>query len=235
MLFTLKGAVQIEGSDITSIDTTPVAPLGTIAVDGMGNAFKYVQNVAGGTTWGVGNVLMPAAATSVAATVTSSTDKKTVSKTSIASTAGAFSGYYLFVSNGGSEGDLRVIAGNDLNNIYLETALTSALNGTSALKIQHPYVCDLSTGSGQVIPVGIAMAAVTVGNYGWAQVEGVGPVKCVNGAITANKNLTTGGSTAGQAIIGVTANGPYDATNIGYVLETNTNSAKNVMAYIQIR
>lgn len=230
----LKGAVQVFPSDITAIDTTQGFPLGTRGLDDKGNEYVYVQNLATGATWAVGKVLMPAATVTAAATVTSSTDKLTISKTSWGLTAGAYSGYYVFVTNGGDEGDLKVIKGNDATNLFLETALTSALNGTSALAIFHPYVCDLTTASGQVVPVGVAMAAVTVGNYGWAQVRGVAPVIVSTGAPTAAKNIATGGATtAGQGVIGTTAKGPFDEDSIGYVFVTNTNNNKAVATILK--
>lgn len=229
----LKGAVQIFPSDITSIDTQQNFSLGVIGVDDKGNAYRYVQNVNGGSTWAVGKVLMPAAATVVAATVSSDTAKTTITAAAATWTAGQWSGYYCFVSNGGAEGDLKVIKGNDATHLFLETALSAALNGTSALSLFNPFVCDLATASGQVDPVGIAMSAVpasvtSTGTFsgGWVQIEGVAPVISTAGAMTSGKNATTGGATtAGQAVLGITAQGPYDATNIGVVLGTVGTSA----------
>lgn len=238
----LKGAVQVFPSDITVIDTVQGFALGQVGVDDKGNAYRYVKNVSGGSTWAVGKVLMPATATTVAATVSSDSTKTIITKAAAGWTAGQFGGYYVFISNGGAEGDVRVIKGNDATTLTLETALSAALNGSSALSIFHPFVCDLATASGQVVPVGIAMSAVPASvdgtstfSGGWVQVDGVAPVIMSTGAPTSGKNVTTGGATtAGQAVIGTTGNGPYDADNIGYVIGvTGTSSNKAVAVYLK--
>ena len=226
----MRGAIQVFPSDVydivSTIDGSIPFQLGDIGIDGFGNEYRFVQNVSGGTTWAEGKILMPAAATVVAATVSSDTALTTITKAAAGWTAGQWSGYYVFVSNGGAEGNLRLIKGNDATHLYLYRALSTALNGTSALSLFNPFVCDLTTISGQVDTVGIAMAAVpastaTVGYFGWAQINGVAPVISTAGAVTVNKNITTGGATtAGQGVIGTTGNGPFDASNIGIVMGT---------------
>lgn len=227
----LKGAVQIFPSDLDSNSSVQEFTLGTVGLDDKGNEYVYIK--AGGTIAN-GTVLMQSAAVAATSGLSSSTDKKTITKSSWGLTAGAYSNYYVYVNNGTDEGDLRVIKGNDANNLFLESALTASLSTDSDIEIFSPFVVEAGTASGQIVPLGVGVSAITSTYYGWMQVAGVCAVKA-GGAVTANLAAKVGDDTAGQVVVVADGNDLYDVNIIGHCLLANTTADTKAIIKLVIR
>lgn len=229
----LTGAATVFGSDWNANDATAVFPLGTIGQDGDGFRYVYVQNGEAATAFARGKVAMMEAVVDVD-TVSSSTDLLEITEAAAGWTAGAYSGYFVYVNDGTGEGQLRKIKGNNTTTLFLETALTSALAvGTSDIQIFNPFVVNVATASGQTIPIGVATGAITAAYCGWLQISGLAEV-LAGGVVEANKLARVGDDTAGQIVTTADGNDVYDVNTIGWAIAANTNADVGTPIWLNI-
>jgi hypothetical protein len=217
---------QVGSVDLSANESVQSAPLGSIVFDEYGSEYRYVQNGEASTAFARGKVAMQEAATDVD-TVSSSTDLLSITNSGSTWTAGQFSGFQVYVNDGTGEGQLRYIIGNSADTLFLQLALTTALAvADSDILIFNPFVVNLATASGQTVPMGVAIGAITAGYFGWLQITGVAEVLVGAGVAVANLAVKMGDDTAGQ--VAVIANGDdlYDVNPFGYALAANTNADK---------
>lgn len=222
---TLTGpnAISLDFNQYESVST---GQLGEVRYDTLGNAYKYVLNGEASSALTAGMIVMQEGVVSVAGTLTSSSDKLTITKTSAFTSAGLYSGYYVYVNDGGAEGDLRVVTGNDANNLFLDSALSTALTSSSTIRLFNPNVVNIATGSGQIVPMGIAVSAIPAASYGWVQVGGVADVLIGTAVATANLCVKVGDTTAGYGNVVANGNDLFDVNVIGWSLIASTATGK---------
>lgn len=230
----LKGYIQVYGADLSADEATASQALGTMGIDDRGNTYMYVKAAA---ALAYGKILMRAASVTATSGLSTDTAKLVVTKSSWGLTAGAYSGYLVYVYDGGAEGDIRVIKYNDATTLTVESAFSTAFNATSKINIFHPAVVDVATGSSQIVPVGICQATggITSGQYGWMQVGGVAPCLIGTGAATLNLAVKVGNSTAGEGSVIANGDDLFDVNVVGYCLVANTNADKAVPIRLAIR
>lgn len=113
----------------------------------------------------------------------------------------------------------------------LEDPLTVALTTTSRIDfVPNPYdgvIVRPATGTGT--PIGVAVNAITAGQYGWVQTWGPAPVIAdAGGAITVDDALSTSNATAGAVEVSVAGQ-----PNIGYAL-TGIASGETGLAFLRV-
>lgn len=179
-----------------------------------------------------------AVSTVTGGTVTSGTDSQKrivyINSSGSSFTTGQFQDGIGLINVGTGTGQTFKIKTNTPTQIqlYPETALTTALSvsdsGFAILTMSDVTIAAITSTIQKA--VGSAQTAFAVADYGWMLTEGDG------GAISSQtliigSNFTTGDSTAGQVIKGVTGNGPFDAQSLGFVLVAN--SGANVAALVR--
>lgn len=229
---------QITMQNVYQTTTSPVATLGQRAQTPDGRQWVYIQS---GVALSAGHIVVPAAVTAVGTTITSSTDTSGrivfITKASAGWTPGAFAEGTVYISAGGAIGQVAKIRGNttDTLELYPENALTTALTGASTMSIWTQNVVRKSVVTTKIQnATGVVQTAFNANEYGWALTRGLGVIISTSATLTAGTNLTTGGSTAGEALVGVTATGPFDAQNIAVTVVSSTTASTGVLAFINI-
>jgi hypothetical protein len=103
--------------------------------------------------------------------------------------------------------------------LYPDTALTTALAvaDSDLTYINMSYVDPAAVTSKIQMAQGIAQASFAAADYGWILTNGTGRV-LAGEALTVGAGFTTGDDTAGQVIKAITAEGPFNAQNLGYAI-----------------
>ena len=148
-------------------------------------------------------------------------------------TVGAFANGIGCVTAGTGLGQVFKIKTNNTNmlTLYPETALTTAFDTTTAISINTMSYVQISAVTSTVQQtVGSPQVAFLAGDYGWLLTEGDGGVVASN-QLVIGKGFTSGGSTAGQALVAVTANGSFDAQNLGYCIVANSGAYATLVRF----
>ena len=230
-------SIKIAFQDVLQTTTAPAVALGTRAETPDGRVWVYVT---ADTALSKGSVGVPKADTAVDL-VSSSADSQGrivfITKASAGWTPGAFADSWVVVDDGTGVGQSGRILSNtaDTLQLYPAYALTTALSVVdSDITISSPSrLVKSAITSKKQNAQGIAQIAMAAGDYGWALVNGTGTVMA-GVALTAGANFTTGDDTTGQVVIGVTAQGPFDAQNLGYSLVTNAAADQLVLVQVNI-
>lgn len=152
-------------------------------------------------------------------------------------TVGAYQDHWVVVDDGTGEGQLGKIKDNtaDTLELYPEFAFGTALAvADSDIVIRHEPDAEKIAITTEETPIkGVAQVAFASGDYGWFLKRGIGGV-LVGEAATINVNLTPGDDTEGTAIMGVTAEGLFDAASIGRVLVASTTADKATLVDINV-
>lgn len=153
-------------------------------------------------------------------------------------TTGAFQDAIGLINTGTGTGQSFKVKTNTVTQIqlYPETALTTPLavaDSGYALRTMSDVIPAAITSTIQQA-IGGAQTAFATGDYGWLLTEGDGGVVSSQTLIIGS-NFTTGDSTAGQVIKGVTAQGPFDAQSLGFVLVANSGANVGALARYEIR
>lgn len=103
--------------------------------------------------------------------------------------------------------------------LYPETALGTALAvaDSDLTYLNMSYVDPAAVTSKKQMAQGIAQSTFAAADYGWILTNGVGRV-LAGEALAVAAGFTTGDDTAGQVIKAVTAEGPFDAQNLGFAI-----------------
>ena len=116
--------------------------------------------------------------------------------------------------------------------LYPETALATNIDATSTLSIQTmSYVLISAVTSTVQQTVGSPQVAFASADYGWLLTAGDGGVIASN-TLVIGAGFTSGGTTAGQALVGVTAKGPYDAQNLGFCITANASAVATLVRFL---
>lgn len=229
---------QITFQNAREVTTAPAFAVGQQAQTPDGNKWVYVSASTGGLA--KGSVGIPATATAVDL-VSSSTDALGrivfITKASAGWTAGEFINDYVTVDDGTGVGQFARIMDNtsDTLQLYPEYALTTALSvADSDITITKPFhVVKAAITSKKQNATGIAQVAFAAGDFGFLLYDGIGVVLAGASLTPIGSNFTTGDDTTGQVILGVTAEGPFNAQNLGTVLVVN--AAADQLATVRVK
>lgn len=231
--------VQISFQDALKVSTNPQQLLGTRASAPDGSEWVYTKL---NEACSLGHVVSPVAATGVD-TVSSSANADGqiiyVTEASAGWTVGEFANAWLVVDDGTGAGQVAKIQSNtaDTLKLYKEYALATALavaDSDITIVKQNTLSEKVPVTVEETVCVGAAQVAFAQNDYGYVLAKGVGSV-IAGETITAGKNFTPGDDTEGQVIIGVTAEGPFDARNLGVSLAANASADKGFLALVNIR
>lgn len=201
-----------------------------------GNIYVYIK-ASGALT--AGGPVIPSAVTTVT-TVSSSTNNLGqivyITKASAGWTNGVYSGDYVLVNTGTGSGQLARIMDNTSDTLYLYGAgLTTALSvSDSGIAIYHEWNVITSAITSKIQnTVGIAQTAFASGDYGWVLQKGIGMVTASE-VLIIGSDFTTGGSTAGEVIKGITTDGQFDAQSLGHCLVANSGAHLGALVYVNV-
>jgi len=229
--------IKIDFQSVFQTTTAPALQLGSLAETPDGRVWTYATAV---TALDKGSIGVPTAATAVDL-VSSSADSQGrivfITKASAGWTPGAFAESWVVVDDGTGVGQSARVMNNtaDTLQLYPAFALTTALSvADSDITISSPSrLVKAAITSKKQNAQGIAQMAFAAGDYGWVLKNGTGTV-LAGIAVTAGANFTTGDDTTGQATIGATTNGAFDAQNLGYSLVTNAAADQLVLVQVKI-
>jgi hypothetical protein len=211
--------------------------LGTQANTPDGSTWVYVKAA---EAVAANNVVVPDAAVAVD-TVSSSADQQGriiyITESGAGWTPGAFAGAYGVVDAGTGAGQVFRVENNtaDTLQLYKSTALETALDvADSDITLTFPFTVDKSAVTSTVQQAtGIAQIAFAEGEYGWVLKNGNGGV-IAGATLVIGAGFTTGDDTEGQVIPAVTAEGPFDAQNLGFCRVANSAADLNTLVYVNI-
>ena len=195
---------------IFSNSTTARYPLGMLAIDVLGNEYRYVvtaEAIAVGelvtnvpiATWDTSVVTNGAVA--VGDTVIN------IDTSTSAFTANQYAGYSLSQAVAAAKGFLHRIKGHDsvaaagALELQLDHAAMEVIADGTALNIYHPYLIELCDGATENI-AGVGIGTIASGSYGFVQVGGIHPGVLCDGsngtAVVLNETITSYGTDPGQ-------------------------------------
>lgn len=226
----LSSPLQVSPQDLFVSSTTAQADLGTIAFSPDGRAFRYAY--AGATALVAGTLQQSAAETTgwenLTAVAASVGDTVIASTTTITAAVNQLAGGYALVTVGTAMiGYTYQISGNAAYSAAAPTlAITDkvqvAITTSGRLDlVANPYsLIIINPASASAMPVGVAVTATPINNYGWIQVGGVANI-LNDGGSTVGTNVSASNGTAGaveaavtaQAAIGVAMTGITTAEN----------------------
>ena len=230
--------MQITFQSVRNTTTAPVTSVGQRAETPDGSKWVYVK---ANSALAKGSVAVPVANTAVD-TVSSSTDAQGrivyITEASAGWTPGAFAEGWVIVDDGTGVGQAGKIMTNtaDTLQLYPEYAFTTALAvADSDITIsQVNLVAKAAITEKKQNAVGIAQIAFAASDYGWLLTEGEGVVLAGASLTPVGSNFTTGDDTTGQVILGVTAEGPFDAQSLGRVLVVNAAADQLTQVWVEV-
>ena len=225
----LSSDILVAPSDLFVYTSTAQADLGAKGVTGDGREFRYVK--AGGSDLVAGKLQQAPAVVAnlqnVAASTQAAGDKTvTLTISSTAITAGSLVGGIVVFNAGTGVGQSLRIASHTSGTITslvlnLEDAIITATSSsdTKACVLPNPYngvIINPTTPTNK--PVGVAIAPITAGYYGWIQTKGL--VSCLNDSATA-VGLAIAPS---QSVAGAVKTGATTLDSVGSAAQAGVNT-----------
>lgn len=140
-------------------------------------------------------------------------------------TTGQFEDGIGVVDDGTGRGQTFKIRTNNATTItlYPETALTTALAvaDSDLTLMTMSYVDPAAVTSTVQMAQGAPQVSLAAADYGWVLTNGDGRAIPGN-TLVVGKGFSTGDDTVGQVIVSVTAEGPFNAQNLGYAIVANS-------------
>lgn len=228
---------QISFNNVYQTSTAATNKLGERAQTPDGRQWIYIKASAALTR---GKVVVPNAVTAVAATITSSADTQGrivfVTKAAAGWTPGQFEDAWVQFDAGAPSGFAAKVKTNtnDTLELYPETALPVAADGSTTMKIwtNHNVRLALVTSKLQNA-VGIVQTAFSANDYGWALTRGLGSVTA-DVVLTVGASFVTGGATAGQVVLGTATNGAFAEQTIGVCVAANGAVNKEALIFASL-
>lgn len=121
-------------------------------------------------------------------------------------------------------------------NLYPETALTTALSvaDSDLTFISMSFVDPAAITSKIQMAQGIPQVSLAANDFGWVLTNGTGRV-LAGTTLQVGRGFSTGDDTVGQVIIAVTAEGPFNAQNLGYSIVANAAADQGALVMVNIR
>lgn len=187
-----------------------------------------------------GNVVVPAAVTTVGTTISSSADALGrivfITKASAGWTPGQFAGGNVAIDAGTGTGQTAKIITNTADTLTLapETALGTALSTDSTMKVWTQFSVRKAVVTSKIQnATGVAQNAITSTYYAWVLTRGVGVV-IAGEVLIVGSNFVTGDDTAGQVLKGTTAKGPFDEQNLGVCITANSAADVGALVFVTL-
>ena len=153
-------------------------------------------------------------------------------------TIGAFEDGIGVVDDGTGRGQTFKSRTNDATTItlYPETALSTALAvADSDLTLMTMSECDPAAVTSTVqMAQGAPQVSFAEADYGWILTNGDGRAIPGN-TLVVGKGFSTGDDTVGQVIVSVTAEGPFNAQNLGYAIVANAAADIGALVRFNVR
>lgn len=153
-------------------------------------------------------------------------------------TTGAYEDNILVVDDGTGRGQTAKIRTNSptVITLYPETALTTALSvaDSDLTWIGMSNVIIAAVTSTVQMAQGAPQVNFASADYGWILTSGDGRAIAGN-TLVVGKGFSTGDDTAGQVIVSVTAEGPFNAQNLGYAIVANAAADIGALVRYNIR
>lgn len=227
----LSAALQVSPQDLFVSSTTAQADLGALAFSPDGRAFRYAY--AGATALVAGTLLQSAAETSgwenLTAVAAAVGDTSIASTSTITVTANQLAGGYALITVTPGIGYMYQIAGHAAYSaaaptIALTDSVKVALTTSSRIDlVANPYsAVIINPATATAMPVGVAVTATPINNYGWIQVGGVANI-LNDGGSTVGTNVSASNGTAGAVEAAVTAQAAIGVAMTG--ISTTENGA----------
>lgn len=185
-------------------------------------------------------VVVPAAVTSVAATISSSTNNLSqivyITKAAAGWTAGQFANGWVLIDGGTGTGQTAKIIGNTSDTLQLapETALTTALSTDSTMKIWTQFLVRSSVITTKIQnATGVTQVAFAQNDFGWVLTRGQGGV-LAGEVLVVGGSCVTGASTIGEVLKGTTAKGTFDEQTIGVCIAANSGADVAALVFVTL-
>jgi len=153
-------------------------------------------------------------------------------------TTGAYEDNIGVVDDGTGRGQTFKIKTNNATTftLYPETALTTALSvaDSDLTWIGMSNVIVAAITSTVQMAQGAVQTSFASGDYGWVLTNGDGRAIPGN-TLVVGKGFSTGDDTAGQVIVSVTAEGPFNAQNLGYAIVANAAADIGTLVRFDVR
>lgn len=229
--------MEITFQNVKDTSTGPLFNVGSRAQTPDGREWVYVKASAAVSA---GNVVVPAATTSVGTTISSSTDSQGrivyITKASAGWTINQFAEGAVLIDGGTGTGQVAKIKGNttDTLELYADSALSTALDGTSTMEIWTNFTVRKAVVTTKIQnAVGIAQVDIAADSYGFVLTRGVGRV-IAGEVLVVGGSFVTGDDTAGQVVKGITAKGEFDEQTLGRCLAANSAADLGAMVFVTI-
>lgn len=230
---------QITFQNVYQTSTAAQFQLGQRAATPDGREWVYVRCSTG--VLAKGSVAIQDAVVAVD-TVSSSTDALGrivyITEASAGWTVGAYADTMVVVDDGTGKGQVAKVQTNTTDTLvlYPETALTTALSVSDSdiTIVRAAYVTKSAVTSKLQGAVGIAQTSFANLDYGWLLTNGDGVVLAGN-TLVVGAGFSTGDDTTGQVIVGITAEGPRDAQNLGFAWVANSAADMGALVRVNIR
>jgi hypothetical protein len=228
---------QISFQNAYQTSTAPAFAIGQRASTPDGRDWVYVKASAAVSA---NQVVVPAATTSVAATITSSTDALGrivyITKASAGWTAGQFADGWVHIDGGTGSGQTAKVITNSNDTLTLapETALTTALSTDSTMEIWTQFLVRKSLVTSKIQnATGVAQVAFASGDYGFVLTRGQGAV-IAGEVLVVGGSFVTGDDTAGEVVKGTTAKGAFDEQTIGVCINPNSGADLAALVFVTL-
>lgn len=229
--------MEITFQNVKDVSTAPVFPVGSVAQTPDGREWVYVKATAAITA---GEVVIPAATTSVGTTITSGTDSQGrivyITKASAGWTINQFAEGSVLIDGGTGSGQVAKIKSNttDTLELYPDSALGTALSTDSTMEIWTNFNVRKSVVTSKIQnAVGIAQTTFATDEYGFVLTRGIGRV-VAGEVLTVGGSFVTGDDTAGRVLKGTTAKGEFDEQSLGRCVAANSGADLGAMVFVTI-
>lgn len=229
---------QVTFQDVYQTDVTTEFKLGQRGMTPDGREWVHVK--AAGAI-GKNFIAIPNTVTSVSTTISSASDNQSrivyINSASSTFTLGQFQDGIGLINAGTGTGQGFKIKTNSATQVtlYPETALTTALDGTSnmALLTMNQVLIAAITSKVQKT-VGATQVAFASADHGWLLTEGDGTV-VAGEVLVIGQDFVSGAATAGEVLKGTTAKGGFDEQNLGIALVANSGADLGALVRFEIR
>lgn len=229
--------MEITFQNVKDVSTAAAFNVGSRAQTPDGREWVYVKASAAVSA---GQVVVPAATTSVGTTISSSTDSQGrivyITKASAGWTVNQFADGSVLIDGGTGTGQVAKIRSNttDTLELYVDTALATALSTDSTMEIWTNFTVRKSVVTTKIQnAVGIAQVDIAADSYGFVLTRGVGRV-IAGEVLTVGGSFVTGDDTAGQVVKGITAKGEFDEQTLGRCIAANSAADIGAMIFATI-
>lgn len=184
-------------------DSSPTNPLGAIVRLDDGRAYRYMKANEAIAIGNIVTVLLGIDDADVDAAASDNTLTGTGDFTAAEFDDGAA---FVFINAGTGINQNKRIKSNTANILYLESAWDTALDTDSDYIVYSPFTVENCDAANEKI-FGVAVSAISAGEYGWFQIGGLSFVRCAGGTdpLAAHEGIVS--STAAGVAKGLTAAG----------------------------